>query len=610
MVSKTARNINNLFAEFSPESDPFEKARQKGPKRWILAHIFSGSNKLYFIIVFFTTIIAANLNSLIMIFVGNTVSDILDASGTNFVFNVVMILILALATPIMRLINYMIREVLAQRIERDARKEFYAILLGKSQSFHDQQKIGELMARATNDVRMLNFMISPALSLILESFTNLIVPIVYIALFYPTQLLLTPILFSILFLISLRSYIKKLTPIASTLRTEFGNMNAVLNEIITGIEVVKATSNELFELKRYSKPIKAYRDAFIEQGYLQAKYLPLLFLGLALTGSLTHAIILFLLGIFDIGQIFAYVGLISMLRFSTFVSIFVFQIIRIAITGAERLLEMMNRGTEIDENPNGVKRQIEGGIKFDNVTFTYPRDDKPVLKNISFKVSSGQTVAIVGTTGSGKTTLTKLISRLYDINSGNILIDDIDIRNYSLRSLRSQISYIEQDVFLFSTKIIDNITFGKESSLKKVKEVATQAQAHEFISELPNQFDSEVGERGVQLSGGERQRIAIARAFLSDPRILVLDDSTSAIDSETEDKIQRAIKNVQKNRTTFIITHRLSQIRWADLIIVLKHGEIVAKGTHKELLKTSEEYRNIFVKKFDVDIDQLLREEA
>ena len=235
---------------------------------------------------------------------------------------------------------------------------------------------------------------------------------------------------------------------------------------------------------------------------------------------------------------------------------------------------------------------------------------KPVLKNISFEVSSGQTIAIVGTTGSGKTTLTKLISRLYDINNGNILIDDIDIRDYSLRSLRSQISYIEQDVFLFSTKIIDNITFGKESSLKKVKEVAKQAQAYEFISELPSQLDSEVGERGVQLSGGERQRIAIARAFLSDPRILVLDDSTSAIDSETEDKIQRAIKNIQKSRTTFIITHRLSQIRWADLIIVLKHGEIVAKGTHKELLKTSEEYRNIFVKKFDVDMDQLLREGA
>jgi len=231
-----------------------------------------------------------------------------------------------------------------------------------------------------------------------------------------------------------------------------------------------------------------------------------------------------------------------------------------------------------------------------------------VLKNISFEVKPGQTVAIVGTTGSGKTTLTKLISRLYDVSKGRILIDGSDIREYALQTLRDQISYIEQDVFLFSTTIFDNISFGRVSSLEQVINVAKQAQAHDFISELPEDYQSKVGERGVQLSGGERQRIAIARAFLSDPRILILDDSTSAIDSNTEDKIQFAIKNILKNRTTILITHRLSQIRWADLILVLKNGEIAAKGNHEELLKTSEEYRKIFVKKFDIEEDQLLKE--
>ncbi|MFX0144349.1 MAG: ABC transporter ATP-binding protein, partial [Candidatus Hodarchaeota archaeon] len=278
------------------------------------------------------------------------------------------------------------------------------------------------------------------------------------------------------------------------------------------------------------------------------------------------------------------------------------------VSSAQRLLELMNKKTEIDENIKGYNKPIEGSIKFQDVTFTYPGSEKPVIKKINFEIQLGKTLAIVGTTGSGKTTLAKLISRLYDVNKGRILIDDIDIREYALKSLRNQISHVDQDVFLFSTTIFENISFGKAGSLEEVIEVAKQAQAHEFISKLPKQYESEVGERGVQLSGGERQRIAIARAFLVNPKILILDDSTSAIDSNTEDKIQAAIRNILKNRTTILITHRLSQIRWADLIIVLKKGEIVAKGTHEELLKTSEEYQRIFIKKFDVELDTLIKQ--
>jgi ATP-binding cassette subfamily B protein len=283
--------------------------------------------------------------------------------------------------------------------------------------------------------------------------------------------------------------------------------------------------------------------------------------------------------------------------------------LKLAGSSAKRLLELMNQETEIDENLAGIQKEINGAIKFENVTFRYPESENYVLADLSFKVNPGQTVAIVGTTGSGKTTLTKLISRLYDISEGKILIDGIDIRDFSLKSLRDQISYIEQDVFLFSYSIFENISFGRVSLLKEVIEAAEQAQAHEFINKLPKKYESEIGERGVQLSGGERQRIAIARAFLSDPKILILDDSTSAIDSNTEDKIQFAIKNILRNRTTFLITHRLSQIRWADLILVLKDGRIEAKGTHEELLKSSEEYRKIFVKKFDLDEQKLIRGE-
>ncbi|KKN14332.1 hypothetical protein LCGC14_0997170 [marine sediment metagenome] len=596
---------NSYYVEFSPGKDPFERARQKGTRSWILKHIFHGSNKIFFIIVFIATIVAANLSSIIFILIGNVISDILIGNYSTLLYYTFIILLLSVGTPLMRLANFGLREVIAQRMERDCRREFYANLLGKSQSFHEQQKIGELMARVTDDVRMLNFLISPALSLIFESFTTLIVPSIYILIFYPPQLILAPVMFSILFLFSLRSYIRKLGPITGRLRMYFGQMNATLNETLTGIEVVKGTVREENEIEKYLTKATGYRDAFIDQGRVQAKYLPILILSISITIGFSHALVLNILNLITIGEIIAYYGLLSQLRFPTFISIFVFAIVRLAVSSSQRLLELMNEETEIDENIGGIEKVINGEITFENVTFTYPESEKPVIKNLSFKVSPGQTIAIVGTTGSGKTTLTKLISRLYDVNEGRILIDGIDIREFSLDSIRSQISFIEQDVFLFSDTIFNNISFGRTSSMEEIIAVSKEAQAHNFIQKLTNQYESEVGERGVQLSGGERQRIAIARAFLSNPKILILDDSTSAIDSKTEDKIQRAIQNILRNRTTILITHRLSQIRWSDLIIVLKKGEISALGTHAELLKSSEEYQKIFIKKFDIDISKL-----
>ena len=449
-------------------------------------------------------------------------------------------------------------------------------------------------------------MISPAVSLIFESFTSLVIPIVFILLFYPIQLVFEPLTFTVLFLISLRRYNKKLAPVTGDLRMNFGMINASLNEALSGIEVVKGTTQEAHELDKYLKFAKKYRDAYVKQGRIQAKYMPVLFLGLLITVGLAHSLILFNLGFINIGQIISYIGLLDLLYFSTFISIFVFAMIKLAGSSAKRLLELMNQVTEIDENPNGIHKEILGSIRFENVSFCYPGTKNFVLRNITFEIKPGQTVAIVGTTGSGKTTLTKLISRLYDVTEGEILVDNHNIRDFALKSLRSQISYIEQDVFLFSFSVLENITFGRVSSKEEVIEAAKQAQADEFIKKLPEGYDSKIGERGVLLSGGERQRIAIARAFLADPKILILDDSTSAIDSNTEDKIQYAIKNILHNRTTFLITHRLSQIRWADLIIVLKDGKIEAKGPHQELLRTSEEYRKIFVKKFDLDEQELL----
>ncbi|MHA1585670.1 MAG: ABC transporter ATP-binding protein [Promethearchaeota archaeon] len=596
-------------AEFTSGNDPFYSARKKGHITWIIKHIFFDHNKIYALFWLVLVIISAIIYSSLKIVIGNVI-DSFGNSNTNIFHAALLILIYAGSYPLIDLGANFLRETLAQRLERDTRHEFYLNLLGKSQSFHDEQRIGDLMARATNDVRQLNYMISPAFSLIFEAFINSIMPIIYIAILYPPQLLITPITFTILFVITLSIYMKFLTPVSRKIQEEYGNLNAVLNESMAGIEVVKGMAMEKQSNLRYRKIAKNYMKSCIKEGKIQAHYLPRLFVAVAITAGLGQSIILYLNNSISVGDIIAYVGLLTTLYFPTDISIWAFSIVRRAEAGARRLLEIMNKSTEIGESKTPIQHEIKGKIQFNNVSFKYPGSDKYALKNITFTANPGETIAIVGTTGSGKSTLTKLISRLYDVNEGEINIDKINIKNFSLNSLRDQIAYIEQDLFLFSYAVSENISFGKVSDQEKIIQAAKDAQAHDFIMTLPKQYETNVGERGVQLSGGERQRIAIARAFLSDPKILVLDDSTSAIDSATEDKIQRAISRVLEGRTTFLITHRLSQIRWADKILVIKRGQLIAQGNHYDLLRESEEYRKIFLTRFDKSLDELLEVDA
>jgi ATP-binding cassette subfamily B protein len=257
---------------------------------------------------------------------------------------------------------------------------------------------------------------------------------------------------------------------------------------------------------------------------------------------------------------------------------------------------LITEETELDENAAGVSTPMKGELVFENVTFSY--GGEPVLKNLSFRAAPGETIAIVGETGSGKSTLTKLVPRIYDVNDGRIAIDGIDLKDWNLTSLRSQISTIEQDIVLFSRPVAENIAFslGQRVEMDQIVRAAKDAQADDFIRALPDGYETTIGERGVTLSGGQRQRIAIARALLTDPRFLIVDDSTSAIDSATEDQISRAIRRVLQGRTTLLITHRLSQIRWADRVLVLRRGEMVDLGTHDELIVRCDLYRRIFAR--------------
>ncbi len=483
-------------------------------------------------------------------------------------------------------------EFLAQRVERDARDELYISLLGKSQTFHSQQRIGDVMARATNDVRALNYMFSPGLGLIVDSLMALLVPVFVIGQL-ELRLLLVPAIFAVLLVVTVYDYNRRLEPVSLAQREQFGAMNAGLAEAISGVEVVKANAQEGCEGEKFTQDARRFRDYFVEQGEIQARYWPMLAFSLIWALGFLHAMLLWQAGALSLGQIVTFMGLLGTLRFPTFISIFSFNLVQLGIASAGRILEMINTETELDENKAGVTQPIRGKVTFENVSFGY--DGKQVLKNITFTARPGETVAIVGQTGSGKTTLTRLINRIFDAESGRVRVDGVDVRDWHLEALRSQISTIEQDVFLFSRTLAENIRFGcAGATQKEIERAAQEAQAHDFITDFNDGYATEVGERGVTLSGGQRQRIAIARAFLTDPRILILDDSTSAIDSATEDKIQRAMRRISRQRTTFIITHRLSQIRWADHILVLRQGELVDQGTHKELLARCTDYQRIF----------------
>jgi ATP-binding cassette subfamily B protein len=460
-------------------------------------------------------------------------------------------------------------------------------------TFHSRQPIGDTMARATNDVREVNFLFNPGLNMVVGSLNFLIFPIVVAPSYHPS-LVITPIVFIVCYIIALRHYLRTLKPITDEVRVSFGILNTRLTEALDGIETVKGASQEVSEVARFGANARRYRDAVVKQGEVEARFLPLLLFSMALAFGLLHALLLNRAGLLDTGQVVAFFGLLLMLDFPTFASLWAYSQISSGLAGARRILEMLRREDNLNQNEQGYAGAMRGEIEFRNVSFEY-LDGEAVVENVSFCVKPGQTVAIVGQTGSGKTTLIKLINRTYDVTRGQVLVDGIDVRAWNLEALRRKISIIEQDIFLFSRTIANNITFGKPHASKaEIEEVATQAQAHEFIESFSERYETIIGERGVTLSGGQRQRLALARAFLTDPVVLILDDSTSAIDSATEDRIQRAIYNAAKGRTTFIITHRLSQIRWADLIVVMRKGKVAAVGVHEELLQSSEAYRNIF----------------
>ena len=587
MTVQTAEDVS----EFSFEAK--YKTNRKSPELWILSHVVH--QWPFILMALFGAVSNAALASVVPIYIGKAFNEILKPSPSIAVIGQYALTI-GLSQVLRGFLQFARNfgfEIIAQKIERQVRQELYVNLLGKSMTFHNLQSVGDLMARATNDVREINYMFSPGFNLVVGSLNFLFIPL-FVGPTYNSTLIATPLAFIILYILALWHYLTILSPVTSDVRQNFGRMNSRLAEAVDGVEVVKGSAQEDAEIDRFSSNAIAYRDTSVKQGKIESRFIPMLLLGIAMAAGLGHALLLLQQDLISVGDVIAYFGTLSLLGFPTFTSLFAYSQISLGFAGARRILELMNTENKLDQNLQGYAQPISGRIEFKDVFFGYTTAE-PILNNINLSIEPGQTVAIVGQTGSGKTSLVKLINRTFDVQNGSLKVDGVDVRDWYLEALRNQISIIEQDIFLFSRSIADNIAFGKpEATQDEIIEAAKQAQAHEFIMSFEYGYDTIIGERGATLSGGQRQRLALARAFLTSPRILILDDSTSAIDSETEDKIQQAIFQAAEGRTTLIITHRLSQIRWANQIVVMRKGKVAAMGTHEELMKTSKSYQKIF----------------
>ena len=578
-------------------------SNRRSPIRWIASHI--ARHKLFILGVLVGALGNAVLAAAVPVLIGRAFDAVVatppDLGGLGVAAG--LLVGSQLVRGVLMLGRNFSAEIIGQRLERDIRDELYVSLIGKSMSFHDMQPTGDVMARATNDVREINLMLNPGLNLVVGSANFLLMPIFVAPTIHP-QLILAPLLYLLAYAVSVRSYLRQLRPATERVRREFGKMNATLAEAIDGIETVKGAAQEEREINRFMRAVVGWRDAYVAQGDLEARFIPLLLMGLVQAAGFLHSLLLFRAGAISVGGVVSLNGLLLLFGFPTFVAQFAYSQVSSGLASARRILELINAQTELDQNVGGYSAPMRGAVTFEHVTFSYRpfgrdgrKGETAALEDVSFHVEPGQTVAIVGQTGSGKSTIVKLINRIYDVRSGRVMIDGVDVRDWNLEALRRQISIIEQDIFLFSRTIAENIAFGcPDATREEIEAAARAAQAHDFIMSFKDGYDTIIGERGVTLSGGQRQRLALARAFLTDPRILILDDSTSAIDSATEDRIQRAIERAAADRTTFLITHRLSQIRWADLIIVMRKGRVAAIGTHEQLLRESQAYRNIFAR--------------
>ncbi len=485
----------------------------------------------------------------------------------------------------------------AQGVAFDLRNALYDKIQSLSFSYHDQVQTGQLLTRGTSDVEIVQRFVGQGAVMFLSAVLMMFGAMALLfALNWRLALVMVaviPITFGIF-----GFFARRAMPLFKEVQQRLSRLNVVLQENLAGVRVVKAFAREEHEAGRYEEANRAFYDINLQVNNILSFAFPTIFGVFNLT---TLAIYWFggfqvIDNTLTVGELVAFASYVGMAFFPVMMISMIVAMLSSAAASAERIFDILDAHSEVVDKPGAqALPRVEGRVAFENVTFRYFEGGEPVLKDVSLVAEPGQRIALLGATGSGKSTIINLIPRFYDVDEGRVLIDGYDVRDVRLSSLRSQIGIVLQETNLFEGTIRDNVAFGRpDASLDEIVAAAKAAEAHDFVTGFANGYDTRVGERGVTLSGGQKQRVAIARALLLDPRILILDDATSSVDLATEYRIQQALDRLMAGRTSFIIAQRVATVLNADQILVLDQGQIVARGVHEELLASSEIYAEIY----------------
>lgn len=559
-------------------------------------------HKMLFFVDMFFSLMMSVFDLIFPVFTRNMINVIIPNGQMNLLIK--WTIIMAVLFVLRYISSYIVAywgHVLGVKIEQDMRGDIFSHLQTLPFSYYDNTKTGHIMSRIINDLREITELAHHGPENLFISFIMLVGSFVVLL---TIEWRLTIILFAFIplmiwFVMKRRN---RMEESFRQVRKKIANVNSQLENSISGVRVAKSFTNEDYEIDKFNEGNLKFTEARRVAYKVMAEFSA----GMGIISNILNLIVISLGGYFvyikiiDLGDLFAYTLYVNFFmqpirRLTEFA-----QQLQDGMTGFERFTEIMDIEADIVDKENAIEiRNVKGDIEFNDVSFSYNNGEDTVLSELNLKIKSGKTVALVGPSGAGKTTLCHLIPRFYDIKKGEILIDGMDIRNISLKSLRQNIGLVQQDVFLFTGTIKENIQYGKPSaSDDEIIEAAKEASIHEFILTLPNGYDTYVGEKGVKLSGGQKQRVSIARLFLKNPPILILDEATSALDNETEVMIQKSLERLSSGRTTLVIAHRLSTIKNADEILVLTSEGVVEQGDHNTLLAQGKLYARLYNSQF------------
>lgn len=571
--------------------------------KWIWQYV--RKYRLLMICVFILIFIASGISIIYPLLGGKVIDDVVYQNKTNLLIPLLLIMIIS---TIIRTICRYTYQIMCERIGQNSlfriREDLYKKLQSLDFDFFNNTRVGDIMARMTGDTDAIRHFVSWVSYNILENVFLFSFAIIIMATI-DWKLTLALVILTPLIAILTMKMSSKAQPVFYEIRESFSRLNSMVEENISGNRVVKAFAREDFEMKKFHEHNEDFKKRNLDSADVSRTYLPVLdsLAGMLVVITLIFGGYLVIKGQMTLGDLVAFNGFLWMLNGPMRMSGWLINDVQRFIASSFKIQDMMATDAKIPIHAEKPAPSLQGHVEFKNVSFHFEDDpNTDVLKNISLKASPGQTIAILGETGAGKSTLVNLICRFYDPTSGEILIDGVDARKWHVRELRNHIATVMQDIFLFSDTIEGNIAFGApDATMEDVRRMARIADADHFIETMPESYDTIVGERGVGLSGGQKQRISLARALLKNPSILILDDTTSAVDMETEVKIQGELKKITENTTTFIIAHRISSVKEADEILILNHGEIIERGTHTSLLAEKGYYFDIYNKQLGTE---------